>query len=127
MTIYRKLAGCTGFQWDKHNVEKNWEKHNVTPAESEEVFFNRPLIIHKDMKHSEHEDRYYRYVSQFVSFFYLTLRLQWVQWRQRGLREPGGRPRAPLPRRASLTLCTRRTDYGTERRETRKAPQASYG
>ena len=35
----------TGFQWDNGNVEKNWLKHGVTNAESEQVFFNDPLVI----------------------------------------------------------------------------------
>ncbi len=59
MDIYKKVQECTGFQWDRHNVQKNWEKHNVSPVESEQAFFNRPLIIVKDIQHSQEEDRYY--------------------------------------------------------------------
>ena len=59
MNIYKKLQECTGFQWDEHNIEKNWDKHNVSPIESEETFFNRPLIVKKDRKHSQTEERYY--------------------------------------------------------------------
>ena len=57
--MYKKVQECTGFQWDRHNVQKNWEKHNVSPVESEQAFFNRPLIIVKDIQHSQEEDRYY--------------------------------------------------------------------
>jgi len=53
------LAGCSGFQWDEHNSEKNWEKHRVSTGESEEVFFNFPLVVRDDRKHSERENRYY--------------------------------------------------------------------
>ena len=59
MDIYKKVQACTGFKWDRHNIQKNWEKHNVSPIESEQAFFNRPLIIVKDIQHSQEEDRYY--------------------------------------------------------------------
>jgi len=59
MDVYKKVQECTGFQWDKHNIQKNWEKHKVSPAESEQAFFNKPLIIVKDMQHSQEEDRFY--------------------------------------------------------------------
>jgi len=53
------LSGCTGFEWDEHNAEKNWLKHQVSPEECEEVFFNRPLVVAEDTGHSEKENRYY--------------------------------------------------------------------
>ncbi len=59
MDINKKLEECTGFQWDKGNIEKNWLKHKVSPSECEQIFFNIPLIAHDDIKHSEEEDRYY--------------------------------------------------------------------
>jgi uncharacterized DUF497 family protein len=59
MDIYKKLKECTGFQWDKHNIQKNWEKHKVSPSESEQAFFNTPLIVAKDVQHSQKEERFY--------------------------------------------------------------------
>ena len=59
MRILEKLQECTGFNWDKYNIQKNWEKHKVSPVESEQVFFNQPLIVVKDMKHSQKEERFY--------------------------------------------------------------------
>ena len=59
MDIFKKVQECTGFQWDRHNIKKNWEKHNVTPVESEQAFFNRPLKIIKDIHHSLEEERFY--------------------------------------------------------------------
>lgn len=59
MDIYSKLKKCIGFQWDQHNAEKNWQKHKVTPAECEEVFFNKPLVVTDDLKHSSSEKRFY--------------------------------------------------------------------
>lgn len=59
MDISEKLEKCTGFQWDKGNIEKNWLKHKVSPSECEQIFFNIPLIAHDDIKHSAEENRYY--------------------------------------------------------------------
>jgi len=53
------LSDCTGFEWDKGNQDKNLSKHNVDWYEIEEVFFNLPLIINNDQKHSGKESRYY--------------------------------------------------------------------
>lgn len=53
------LSKCTGFEWDKHNSEKIKTKHDVTPVECEEVFFNLPVIAGDDEKHSEIENRFY--------------------------------------------------------------------
>ncbi|KQC15222.1 MAG: hypothetical protein APR63_12450 [Desulfuromonas sp. SDB] len=59
MDRYILLQECIGFEWDQHNVEKNWEKHNVTPLECEQIFFNQPLVIADDTKHSQTEQRFY--------------------------------------------------------------------
>lgn len=53
------LLNCIGFDWDEGNVEKNWIRHQVTKNESEQVFFNEPLIIADDTKHSQDEKRWY--------------------------------------------------------------------
>ena len=47
-----------GFQWDAGNAIKNQVKHGVTQAESEEIFFNQPLLVSIDAKHSDQESRY---------------------------------------------------------------------
>jgi uncharacterized DUF497 family protein len=47
-----------GFQWDIGNLQKSAQKHDVHPTESEEIFFNTPLIISNDEKHSNNEKRY---------------------------------------------------------------------
>lgn len=57
--IFDKLKQALGFEWDQGNLEKNWLKHNVLPLECEQVFFNKPLIVAPDEKHSIHEQRYY--------------------------------------------------------------------
>ena len=53
------LAECTGFQWDDGNECKNWEKHEVSRTECEQIFFNQPLIIKRDSDHAKMEPRYY--------------------------------------------------------------------
>jgi len=57
--VYDILAKCTGFEWDKHNSEKVRTRHDVTPVECEQVFFNLPVIAGDDQKHSETENRFY--------------------------------------------------------------------
>jgi len=59
MGILKKLQACTGFNWNKHNIQKNWENHKVSPVESEQVFFNQPLFATEDSKHSQKEERFY--------------------------------------------------------------------
>jgi len=59
MDIYKKVQECTGFQWDRYNIQKNLEKHNVSSIESEQAFFNRPLIVVQDVQHSQDEERFY--------------------------------------------------------------------
>jgi hypothetical protein len=48
-----------GFEWDEGNLTKNWEKHRVSIAECEQIFFNRPLVVADDDRHSGEEPRYY--------------------------------------------------------------------
>jgi uncharacterized protein len=49
----------SGFEWDEGNAEKNWLRHRVSQAESEQVFFNQPLVLAEDELHSEGEARSY--------------------------------------------------------------------
>lgn len=53
------LSNVTGFDWDENNREKNWERHQVSAGECEEVFFNLPLLLEDDPSHSQKEPRYY--------------------------------------------------------------------
>lgn len=50
---------CEGFQWDSGNSDKNLYKHKVSNSECEQVFFNQPIIVIDDTKHSEDENRLY--------------------------------------------------------------------
>ena len=46
-----------GFEWDVGNSEKNLQKHSVAIQEVEEAFFNEPLMVFPDLKHSNQEER----------------------------------------------------------------------
>jgi uncharacterized protein len=50
------LAAIVGFNWDAGNARKN-ERHGVTQSESEQVFFNAPLLMLADEAHSRAEVR----------------------------------------------------------------------
>ncbi len=52
------LNQITGFDWDKGNARKN-EKHGVSTAEAEQVFFNAPLLLLDDAVHSRKEARFH--------------------------------------------------------------------
>lgn len=59
MSIRDELAAATRFDWDPGNRNKNWLGHSVTTTECEQIFFNEPLVVASDSKHSQVEDRYY--------------------------------------------------------------------
>src|SRR6266568_3597571 len=50
-------ARIEGFDWDEGNSRKSVDKHGVTQAEAEQVFFNEPLLVAADARHSDHEAR----------------------------------------------------------------------
>jgi uncharacterized DUF497 family protein len=52
-------AEVQGFEWDDGNARKSSDKHGVGQAEAEQVFFNEPLLILEDPRHSLHEPRFH--------------------------------------------------------------------
>lgn len=50
-------ARIEGFDWDGGNSRKSVDKHGVRHAEAEQVFFNEPLLVVEDKRHSEGETR----------------------------------------------------------------------
>ena len=50
-------ARIEGFDWDEGNSRKSVDKHEVTQAEAEQVFFNEPLLVAEDARHSDREAR----------------------------------------------------------------------
>ena len=53
------IYNINGFEWAAGNSDKNWINHQVSNLECEEVFFNIPLLLADDKKHSQYERRYY--------------------------------------------------------------------
>jgi uncharacterized DUF497 family protein len=52
------LSKVIGFEWDEGNSRKN-DQHGVSMAEAEQVFFNSPLLVLPDPRHSEAELRFH--------------------------------------------------------------------
>jgi len=55
------LLDITGFDWDTGNDNKSLLKHGVSQHEAEQVFFNHPLLIVGDVKHTQQEHRLHLY------------------------------------------------------------------
>lgn len=47
-----------GFEWDRANFQKNWQRHRAAFYEGEEVFFHEAAIL-PDPCHSVTEARYF--------------------------------------------------------------------
>ncbi|MDI5932812.1 BrnT family toxin [Halomonas kalidii] len=52
-------ARVTGCDWDEGNSRKNVEKHGVGQSEAESIFFNEPLLVLEDARHSQAEARFH--------------------------------------------------------------------
>jgi uncharacterized protein len=52
-------ARIGGFDWDDGNDRKNADKHGVTQTEAEQIFFNEPLLVVEDTRHSDRETRFH--------------------------------------------------------------------
>ena len=50
-------ARSVGFDWDAGNARKSFDKHGVSQAEAEQAFFNEPLLVVEDDRHSVAEIR----------------------------------------------------------------------
>lgn len=55
MIDFTKIAA---FDWDEGNARKN-DKHGVSMSEAEQIFFNQPLLVIDDTKHSQGECRFH--------------------------------------------------------------------
>jgi uncharacterized protein len=49
----------SGFDWDEGNARKSSDKHDVAKSEAEQIFFNVPLLVMPDMRHSDEEPRFH--------------------------------------------------------------------
>ena len=48
-----------GFDWDDRNARKSADKHDVAQTEAEQIFFNEPLLVVEDARHSSREARFH--------------------------------------------------------------------
>ncbi len=69
------IPEALAFDWDKGNITKNINKHNVTVQESEEIFSNEPFILAEDIEHSTNNEQRFEALGRtrsdrklFVSF-----------------------------------------------------------
>jgi len=53
-----EFENIVGFQWDEGNADKNRVLHNVENWECEQIFFNDPLLVLDDPRHSSAETRW---------------------------------------------------------------------
>jgi len=53
------IGSLDGFEWDEGNLTKNWDRHQVSSSECEELFLNTPLLLADDVRHSISEARHY--------------------------------------------------------------------
>jgi uncharacterized DUF497 family protein len=51
------LERVIGFDWDAGNERKSVDKHDVSQSEAEQLFFNEPLLMVDDVRHSQTEPR----------------------------------------------------------------------
>ncbi|OGK19386.1 hypothetical protein A3D80_00645 [Candidatus Roizmanbacteria bacterium RIFCSPHIGHO2_02_FULL_40_13b] len=65
------------FEWDDGNINKSLDKHKIYHKEAEEAFFNKPIKIYKDIKHSQIEKRYYLLgITNHRKYLYITFTLR---------------------------------------------------
>lgn len=88
-----EIYAAEGFDWDEGNIDKNWHLHQVADRECEEVFFNLPLVIAADVKHSQMEQRFYALGRTdanrwlFVAFMLRTKRIRVISAREMNQKE----------------------------------------
>lgn len=54
----KRLPKVLVFEWDKGNLDKSYEKHSISPKETEEIFVSEELFVLPDIKHSQKEKRF---------------------------------------------------------------------
>ena len=52
------LSKLAGFEWDKWNIDKSYQKHGISLNEAEEPFLDKELLMQEDIKHSQKEERF---------------------------------------------------------------------
>jgi hypothetical protein len=74
MIDWKQIAG---FDWDAGNERKSEDKHAVGRFDAEQVFFNQPLLVLADQKHSQNEEHYHALgESNDARFLHITFALR---------------------------------------------------
>ncbi len=87
------LKNTKGFDWNKGNINKNWLKHKVKSKEGEEIFFNKPLLLNFDKKHSREEKRFQalgktnKGRSLFIAFTFRNKKIRVISARDQNKKE----------------------------------------
>jgi len=71
------LNKVSGFEWDKWNIDKSYQKHGISPNETEEVFLDENVKIKKDIKHQQQEKRFIaigKTIEDKILFVVFTIR-----------------------------------------------------
>lgn len=71
------ISKITGFEWDKGNIDKSYQKHGISPNETEEIFLDVNIKIETDVKHDQKEGRYIaigKTLTDKILFCVFTLR-----------------------------------------------------
>ena len=71
------LSKIIGFEWDKGNIDKSYQKHGITPNKAEEIFLDEEMLLLEDIEHSKQEDRFEvigKTTQKVVLFLVFTIR-----------------------------------------------------
>ena len=96
MTELTTVPDFEGLDWTGGNAEKNWDGHQVSPLEAEQVFFNSPLLAGGDEAHSQHERRFFALGQTdagrelFIAFMICGRKLRVISARDMSRRERKG-------------------------------------
>jgi uncharacterized DUF497 family protein len=80
----------SSFEWDYDKDRLNQRKHDVSFVWAQEAFFDKHVVFAQDLKHSEHEQRYFCFGKVFnrvltVRFVYRNRKIRIIgagYWRR---------------------------------------------
>ena len=73
MNISDMIARCTGFEWDKGNFGKIWQRHRVSPEECEQVFLKQSFYAMPNGEHTTLEEARFKIFGQTQAGRYLSV------------------------------------------------------
>jgi len=73
MDVSELISRCTGFQWDKGNFGKIWERHRVSPEECEQTFLSQYFYAMPNGEHTTSEETRFKIFGQTKAGRYLSV------------------------------------------------------